>query len=219
MLGEITERLLEAATALDNAWLGDAELMLDCALPAYLRQAATALLSLQGELEEWKRAQGEASDNHASCLLRLADIRERDGQGGVWTSIRVDELRALEARAQAAEALLSEAREGLSQAAMWFEEYADHHQAKGALDKASRNLERANHLRRAISGASRELAPTPGAALGSCDARHAEGLRDRIGERIADEVEKALYRRQTNCEQAAADILGMVARAGEGAAP
>lgn len=56
MLGEITERLLEAATALDNAWLGDAELMLDCALPAYLRQAATALLSLQGELEELRSA-------------------------------------------------------------------------------------------------------------------------------------------------------------------
>jgi hypothetical protein len=40
-------------------------------------------------------------------------------------------------------------REALEKGAEWFEEYADHHQAKGALDKASRNLERANYLRRA----------------------------------------------------------------------
>ena len=39
-------------------------------------------------------------------------------------------------------------RAKVTQAAEWFEEYADHHQAKGALDKASRNLERANYLRR-----------------------------------------------------------------------
>jgi hypothetical protein len=43
------------------------------------------------------------------------------------------------------------AEKALQQAAAWFEEYADHHQAKGALDKASRNLERANFLRRALS--------------------------------------------------------------------
>lgn len=40
--------------------------------------------------------------------------------------------------------------------------------------------------------------------------RHADALQWRVGERIADEVEKALHGRQTNCEQAAADILGMV---------
>lgn len=40
--------------------------------------------------------------------------------------------------------------------------------------------------------------------------RHADALQDRIGERIADEVEKACHGRQTNCEQAAADILAML---------
>ena len=39
-------------------------------------------------------------------------------------------------------------REMLVRAAEWFEEYADHHQEKGALEKAARNLERANYLRR-----------------------------------------------------------------------
>jgi hypothetical protein len=40
-------------------------------------------------------------------------------------------------------------RRTLDAAAEWFEEYAEGHQAKGAIDKASRNLERANACRRA----------------------------------------------------------------------
>jgi hypothetical protein len=40
-------------------------------------------------------------------------------------------------------------RRALDAAAEWFEEYAEGHQAKGAIDKASRNLERANACRRA----------------------------------------------------------------------
>jgi hypothetical protein len=51
--------------------------------------------------------------------------------------------------AQAAEREVERLWEALEKGAEWFEEYADHHQAKGALDKASRNLERANYLRRA----------------------------------------------------------------------
>lgn len=42
------------------------------------------------------------------------------------------------------------AEQAVLRAAVWFEEYAALHQAKGVLDKASRNLERANILRRAL---------------------------------------------------------------------
>jgi hypothetical protein len=47
-IGELVEKLRQAARDLDDAWLGDAELSLDCALPAYLREAASVLLSLGG---------------------------------------------------------------------------------------------------------------------------------------------------------------------------
>lgn len=48
-------------------------------------------------------------------------------------------------------------REALVEAATWFEEYAAGHEAKGALDKASRNLARANACRRCA--ALSEVAP------------------------------------------------------------
>lgn len=61
-----------------------------------------------------------------------------------------------------ADPLVEELRGALIQGAEWFEEYADHHQAKGALDKASRNLERANYLRR------REALALPGGGGSAC---------------------------------------------------
>lgn len=53
------------------------------------------------------------------------------------------------AELDAKEALIFDLTAALVQAAQWFEGYAAHHQEKGGLDKASRNLERANYCRRA----------------------------------------------------------------------
>lgn len=62
----------------------------------------------------------------------------------------------------------------------------------------------------AVRGSSQDLAPQPEPLTVPETPRHADALQDRIGERIADEVEKACHGRQTNCEQAAADILAML---------
>lgn len=77
----------------------------------------------------------------AQAKVRVAYGFDRDA---VFANI--DRLEAALAASQEREGKM---REAIEQAAAWFEEYADHHQAKGALDKASRNLERANFLRRA----------------------------------------------------------------------
>jgi hypothetical protein len=57
--------------------------------------------------------------------------------------------RATMAERDAAQAEAKRLREALEKAAEWFEGYAEGHKSAGALDKAARNLERANACRRA----------------------------------------------------------------------
>ena len=61
----------------------------------------------------------------------------------------VAERDAARAERDAARAEAARLREALEMAADWFEIYAEDHQSAGALDKAARNLERANACRRA----------------------------------------------------------------------
>jgi hypothetical protein len=97
---------------------------------------------LVGALEEL-RAAAERDYGSPKITLRLA-------QAILGAEIALkDEAPSWRTRAIAAEREVERLREALEKGAEWFEEYADHHQGKGALDKASRNLERANYLRRA----------------------------------------------------------------------
>jgi hypothetical protein len=114
--------------------------------PRHIYTGAT-LLALMAERDE-------ARDMSRNLAHALGEARaERDAILNTLRSASLDQLAANDAPLLAAEAAFAAGaeamRRALDAAAEWFEEYAEGHQAKGAIDKASRNLERANACRRA----------------------------------------------------------------------
>jgi hypothetical protein len=110
-----------------------------------------AILSLLEKVKEAEARWNTLKDNREIWPLEVRDELAAFEERHDVSVCSSQHLTEWVERCERAEAALSALKREVEQAAEWFEEYAEHHQAKAALDKASRNLERANHLRRSLA--------------------------------------------------------------------